>query len=229
MSKFILPFLFLLIITLPACKKDKELYRGYTFNFETDAQGWNAYYSDYPVGQENFYELFFGHSRLPAPLDITVKALKITGNNHSDDLLSLIYRKFEALEPNRVYAVSFSIDLASNVQTNIIGIGGAPDLALGAGGISFEPASSIDDQGLYRPNFSSALQSRQSNDTLKMLGTIGVGENITEYTLINRNNLQDPIYLSSNNKGELWLVIGTDSGFEGPTTLYYKTISVSLK
>ncbi len=231
MKKYLATALFALAcVSLVSCrKKDQEPVHQYRFQFNAGTHGWKAFFSDYPVGEETFFELEFAHQNLPAPLDPSVKALKISGNNHSDDLLSMITRKFEGLKPNTTYAVTFNVELASNVATNSIGIGGTPDLALGAGGLSYEPKSTVDEQDWYRPNFSSALQSRLSNDTLKMLGRIGVNDTTTDYTLINRNNGKDPVYITSNANGELWLLIGTDSGFEGPTTLYFKSIDIRFR
>lgn len=228
MSKLVVVLTFL--FALSSCsKKDKDTVKEYSFNFSNDTEGWQAYFSDYHVGKEDFYELSFAYSLLPEPLDTTVPALRISGNNHSDDLVSMIYRKFDGLQPNRTYAITFDIHLASNVSTNSFGIGGSPNLAIGAGGIPYAPTSTVDEEGLYRPNFSSALQSHLSNDTLKTLGTIGVGEDVTEYAMINRNNLNDPVKLTANSKGELWLMIGTDSGFEGITTLYYTSIKIKMQ
>jgi len=34
--------------------------------------------------------------------------------------------------------------------------------------------------------------------------------------------------VNANGRGELWLMVGTDSGFEGPTALYYQQINVTL-
>ena len=215
---------------MSSCKKDNQTdRRTLEFNFAQDAQGWEAYYSDYPVGSEDFYELDFTHAFLPTPLDQTTRAIKITGNNHSDDLLSLIVRKVDNLKPNRKYNVSFDIALASNVTSNSPGIGGSPDLELGVGGLSYKPENNIN-SGYHRPNFESLLQSRQSNDVLQSVGRIGVSDDFpAPFTLVNRNNLSQPISLRTNNQGELWLIIGTDSGFEGITTLYYKSIKVTLE
>jgi hypothetical protein len=38
-----------------------------------------------------------------------------------------------------------------------------------------------------------------------------------------------PNAVTANQFGELWLLIGTDSGFEGITSLYYQSISVTLR
>lgn len=201
----------------------------FEFNFASSMQNWESFFSDYPVGKEEFYELEFEHTRLPEPLVQNTKALKISGNNHSDDLFSAIVRKFENLKPNNTYSITFDIDLASNAPINAFGVGGSPDLALGAGGIKYAPENSVDDINHYRPNFESQLQSGQSNQVFKVLGTIGVSNEIpTPFMLINRNNLGDPINIQTNSNGEIWLMISTDSGFEATTTLYYKSITIKF-
>ena len=53
------------------------------------------------------------------------------------------------------------------------------------------------------------------------------GEDV-KYQLIKRTNSQTPFSAKANDKGELWLIVGTDSGFEGLTTLYYTQIKASL-
>jgi hypothetical protein len=199
----------------------------YTFEFAQDESGWDAFFSDYPEGEEEFYELEFQRTGLPAPLNNSTFALKLSGNNHSDDLMSLIYRKFEGLKPNTNYRVTFDIDMASITPSNSVGVGGSPDLAFGAGGISVAPSNTIDDQDHYRPNFE-GFQNGQSNNVFKMLGRIGVQENTTQWTMINRHNRNNPITLKSNEQGALWLMMGTDSSFESTTTLYFKKITIRI-
>ncbi|WP_103866568.1 hypothetical protein [Aquimarina sp. I32.4] len=206
----------------------------FNFSFEKSKEGWESIFSDYPLEGDTFYELKYERKKLPEPLDQNMDAIMISGNNHSDDLFSAVYRKFENLEPNTEYEVTFDIEIASNTSINAIGIGGSPDIALGVGGINYKPENIIDNQdslvSYKRPNFKSELQSSKSNEVFKVIGSVGVSEKIpTPFMLANRNNLKDPITLTTNGKGELWLMIATDSGFEGPTTLYYKSIKIQLK
>lgn len=229
MNRFtICTFLFMLIFA--SCKKGKEKdVKTFEFNFTQDTQGWESFFSEYPPGSESFYELEFSHSNLPVPLDANTRAIKVSGNNHSDDLLSLITRKIENLKPNTRYSVTFEVELASNVTTNSPGAGGSPDLAFGVGAVSANPENVIN-SGHYRPNFTSLLQSGQSNDILMSIGRIGVSDvHPAPFTLINRNNLSEPMQLRTNDKGEIWFMMGTDSGFEGITTLYYKSIKIRME
>jgi hypothetical protein len=60
-----------------------------------------------------------------------------------------------------------------------------------------------------------------------VLGDISVPYNTQGYALITRNNaVNAPFIARSNSNGEIWLIIGTDSAFEGITTLYYTRVNV---
>ena len=228
-STMILAALIMLCL-MPGCvNPDKpDSTKEYWYDFKDGTQGWTGLFADYPKDSTG-YNLNFGQAHLPLPLDTGIGAVILSGNNHSDDLLACMFRKIDNLIPNAAYQVTFKIELASNVATNSMGIGGTPDLALGAGGINYQPGTDLDSTDWYRPNFTSALQGFASNEVLQMLGTIGVTDTTTQYALITRDNISGPIELTTNEYGQLWLLIGTDSGFEGITTLYYKSIIIKLK
>src|SRR5215470_12652232 len=163
-EKSIIAVLFLPIIFL-SCKKNEPIYKEYKFDFNEGLQGWNILFSDYPIGDESDFELSIEHTRLPVPLDTSIRSIKVSGNNHSDDLLSMLYRKIDGLAPNATYRVGFNVDFASNACKSCAGAGGSPDLCLGAGAISFEPKTETSSGTVpyYRPNFSSEIQGCQSN------------------------------------------------------------------
>jgi len=216
---------------LNSCTKEVEVKPTikHTFTFNNGNENWVSLFSDYPVGKETSYELEFTNTFLPVPLDQNIKALKITGNNHSDDLFSAVYHKFDNLQPNKTYSIVVSIDIASNALIGGAGIGGDPNLSIGVGGVNYLPANIIDNSNYYRPNFISKLQSGQSNEVFKVIGNIGVSSSFpTPYKIINRNNIDSPITVTTNSLGELWLMIATDSGYEGTTTLYYKSIDIKI-
>lgn len=218
-----------LLVTGCTSEKDPQSEMEFHFTFENGNENWQSFFSDYPVGEEDFYELEFSNTVLPSPLNQNTRSLKVSGNNHSDDLFSGIFRKFENLQPNKSYSVLFDIDLASNALIGGVGIGGDPNLSLGAGGINNLPRNTIDDLHHYRPNFISKIQSGESNEVFKIIGKIGVSETYPPpYMMINRSNTGDPFTITTNEKGEFWLMIATDSGFEGITTLYYTSIKIVI-
>jgi len=61
-----------------------------------------------------------------------------------------------------------------------------------------------------------------------VIGHVGVAATTPQkYALIVRNNnSSNSVYATTDDRGDLWLIVGTESGFEGETTLYYTQIDV---
>lgn len=199
-----------------------------TWNFDSDSEGWSGAFSDYPEGQEDFYELDFAHAALPEELG-KGGALRLNGDNHSDDLFMYLTHRLEGLKPSASYTLEVEVDIATNAPSDCGGIGGSPgpSVHFKIGAAAREPESSLDDQGILRLNLDKGNQASDGAE-LKRVGDVG-------NTLV----CPDPLYqkktlalsgfvTSTAADGSLWLVVGTDSGFEGQTTLYYDRISVSL-
>jgi hypothetical protein len=152
----------------------------------------------------------------------------LSGNNGSDDLFMFIKKKLTGIKPNTVYNVLFNIQLASNAPTGAVGIGGAPgeSVILKAGVTLSEPLKILDDDLYYRMNIDKGNQLEAGEDMM-IIGNIGVAPNTTQYTTIFRNNNSgSPFQFTSDHSGEAWIIVGTDSGFEGKTTLYYTRIDI---
>jgi len=223
------PVIFLLLCL--GCSKDDNHQKViFSFQFLSDSEAWTGDFADYPAGEEDFYELLFEYSTLPAPLDETKGALKISGNNHSDDLFMFIKRKISGLNPEATYKVSFIIQFATNVADNQFGVGGSPGegVTIKAGATQIEPNKIPDiyDDSYYIMNIDKGNQIQGGIDMV----TVGDFSNDTSqniYTLKTVTN-QTPFQVMANENGELWLVVGTDSGFESTTTIYYNQIYVIL-
>lgn len=64
---------------------------------------------------------------------------------------------------------------------------------------------------------------------MQVLGTIGIPGEDFRYQLINCDNLQNPIEIATDSNGSLWVTVGTDSGFEGTTEVYYNSVEVVVR
>lgn len=231
MNRFLLIFFtFLFTGCSTASENDDPLI--YTFTFSNDTEQWTGGFADYPVGEEDFFNLEFGRSSLPSPLDKSRHALRIAGDNRSDDLFMFIKRKIDGLSPSANYSLRLEIELASDSPQDAVGIGGGPGTSvfLKAGAVTEEPVAVIIEEagfedGYYRMNIDRGNQS-QGGDDMPVIGDIAHSNETFEYTLIQRS--LENFTLQTNELGELWLVIGTDSGFEGRTTLYYSEIRAEL-
>ena len=201
-----------------------------SFDFSQSEEEWKADFVDLPSNDKDstFYELKYAYTNLPANL-ATQKAMMLSGNNHSDDLFMFIKRKVTGLNPNTSYKLVFEVELASNAPKGSVGIGGSPgeSVYLKAGASEIEPVKNV--QGdRYVLNIDKGNQG-VGGSSATVLGDISTPLTVTEYTLITRNNASpsgEPLIATTNSAGELWLLIGTDSGFEGTTTVYYTKINV---
>jgi hypothetical protein len=190
-------------------------------------QNWQADFADYPVGEESFYELKSERANLPAELKMNKKALLISGNNHSDDLFMYLKKKVTGLKANTIYKINFDLEFASNAAEGGFGIGGSPaeSVYVGVGATAMEPAKAKAADNYYRLNIKKINQSADGAD-MKVIGHVGNGTELTAYNLIKRTG---EVMAQTDAKGQLWLIVGTDSGFEGAKhyiILKYRFISM---
>ncbi len=237
--KKIIQIITIIIIVLQACKKtpkppviENPILLNYTF--ENDNEGWVYGYSDYPSTLSLndslvLYQMLYGHATLPASIVPAQKGLRIKGMNRSDDLFMYVKKNLSGLVPNTLYKITFEIEMASNAPTNAVGVGGAPGEAvtLKAGAKAYEPKNIKDNLNHYRLNIDKANQKDTGID-MQILGNIGVADDTKNYTLITRSS-PTPFSASTNSDGKIWIIIGTDSGYEGLTDLYYSNIKLKLE
>lgn len=203
----------------------------FDFSFETGAEGWTVGFADLPVDyDQSIYELDSEHSALPDRLEGS--GIYVQGHNRSDDLFMYLKRQVDGLQPSATYAVSASIDLATNVPLDVYGIGGHPGLSVyvKAGGSTEEPTASIGSNNHLRMNIDKGNQSR-SGSAMRVIGDVVHPDAIDiggEYRI--KTLASEPQFLSveTDSDGRVWLIVGTDSGFEGLTRLYYDRISFTL-
>ncbi len=211
-----------------------------TFDFRNGALGWQAGFADYPpsTDKDGFYQLKAELRSLPPELGVSGTGFYIQGNNHSDDLFMFMKRRLDPTDgmvAGQAYQVNFTLVFASNEQSGCVGIGGSPgdSVFLKAGASPGEPRALLDTSPLFsylRMNVDIGVQS-QGGVATSVTGTIGNGTPCDSapkpYISIQRTH-QHTTLVNANSRGELWLLVGTDSGFEGFTSLYYQRIDVTL-
>ncbi|MYF79129.1 MAG: PEP-CTERM sorting domain-containing protein [Chloroflexi bacterium] len=200
-----------------------------SFDFESDAQGWMVGFADLPVDYDNsIYELDHQHRTLPDGLEGS--GIYVQGHNRSDDLFVFLKRRVDGLKPNTTYAVSVSIDLATNVSAGLIGIGGSPgeSVFVKAGASTVEPLAKEDGNRYLRMNSDKGNQSR-GGESMVVLGNVAhPGVQKREYRIKALNNGGLHLSVTTDSEGAVWLIVGTDSGFEGLSGLYYDRIAYTL-
>lgn len=208
---------------------DNDAMLEFIYEFESGVDGWEGDFADYPVGEAESYELDFDHAALPEPLDEVEGAVRLSGTNMSDDLFMFMKKEVSGLEPNTVYRVDVSVQFASDVADNMVGVGGSPgeSVWIKAGVTAMEPVPEVDDMDYYRMNINKGGQSQGGTDMV-VLGDFSNDTDQDIYTLKTVSN-DEPLMVTSDNEGKVWLIVGTDSGFEATTTIYYNTIQFTFE
>jgi hypothetical protein len=211
-----------------------------TFDFNLGQLGWEADVADYGPDQEETISFVAELRNLPDELNSTRRGYFVSGRNASDDLFMFLKRRLtpdDGIEPNRTYRVSFTIVFASNAPSGCVGVGGAPgeSVYLKAGATNVEPLVIFDnDEDLFLMNVDKGNQA-QGGPAASLVGHIANGIpcasvpdlNNAPYVSLTRLHTHSTLVTASD-EGDIWLLIGTDSGYESTTALYYRTIQVRL-
>jgi hypothetical protein len=207
-----------------------------SFDFRAGRQGWEADFADYAPEMVEGLELDAGPRTLPPELGLQGPGFLLSGFNQSDDLYMSLSRRLTAadgIEPERAYSVELSIVFASAAPSGCPGIGGAPgeSVFMKAGAAPIEPEPFLDStDGHVRMNIDKGNQS-EGGLHASVFGDAANGlpcEPGSEMFVSLRREHRHLPAVSASAAGDLWLLVGSDSGFEGTTSLYYQRIEVKL-
>jgi hypothetical protein len=222
--------LLLPVLALSGCGSTKDGSLKFDFSFDKDTEGWTGDFTDLPFEFKHEYELEFEHADLPAGL--VGKGLKIGGQNNSDDLFMYVKKQLTGLKKDTTYVVKFKVNFATNAPAGAVGIGGPPGEAVWVkvGASHQEPVPVQDASGFIHLNLDKGSQNGGGKDAVQ-LGDVAkeVNEEFDVYELKTLDNFASPMEVTTDKDGNLWIFVGTDSGFEGKTVLYYNSIEVMLE
>lgn len=177
---------------------------------------------------DNFYE--YTHAVVDSPVEGNRRALEITGNNHSDDMFMGFYRQITGLEPNTAYIFKLNADIGTNVSSGMMGIGGSPgsSVYVKAGFVSEMPVTEVGEDGQIRlTNVDKGNQSQSGTD-MKVLSNIEKDSGDSSNAYENKN-IYGYFFVKTDSEGSIYFVMGTDSGFEGLTRLYYDNMHLTIR
>lgn len=196
------------------------------FDFEKDVNDFTSIFADYPAGDsvEKFYELRFG--RGDVPIDGASKGLYLSGNNHSDDLFMGCYRQLDGFEPGQLYTFLVTFQLATNVDGGLVGVGGSPgsSVVVKGGVVMEQPEVRLDGQNYYRLCLDKGNQMQDGVD-MTLLGDLEKTQ--TQYPgAYEWKRFFFQTQARADRQGRLWLILGTDSGFESTSTYFLDDITL---
>lgn len=203
------------------------------YDFRTSSHGFTHGFADYALHNMDSYQMNFDHSALPSELG-PGRGLLIEGHNRSDDLFMYIKREISGLEPAQHYTAKVVVEFASKYPEESMGIGGAPGASvyLKSGLVPDEPLSNIEDLStgelVMRMNIDIGSQS-VAGAHAQLLGNIAIeGYDDSQYRLLTRTNEAQEISFTSTPDGTIWFFVGTDSGYEGITSIYYTKVLLEI-
>ena len=226
-------------LTLAACNNDDyeapmlDISKPILINFEKSQYGFTPIFSDYPVStddqdNEEFYELSAKYEEMDGT---ETKAWMLRGNNHSDDLFMGVKSYIYGMKADTSYQVTLSTTFTSNIPSNCFGIGGAPgeSVYVKLAASTEEPKNeTIDD--MHRLNIDIGNQS-QSGTNGQTVGNVANGVDCMEdeqWKEIERST-ETKIDVQTDSLGGFWMMVGTDSGFEGLTYYYINSLTIKIE
>lgn len=214
-------------------KSVKSVTTTFMYNFDLSQEDWNGGFADCPIDND-IYNLLFSWKRAPGKLGGQYgKSLYITGDNHSDDLFMFVKKQVTGLTPNTTYQLNFNFDIINDVPEGLIGIGGSPgeSVFMKFGAVNYEPMAILNDtQTAWIMNIDKGNQSISGTDMLNIgnVANPNVDVNRPKYAAKNFDSytIGFDFQITTDENGSAWVIIGTDSGFEGTTEVYYDNVTV---
>ena len=203
-------------------------------DFAQGDEGWTSLFTNYPPGEEAFYEIDSGIRPVPSPLNGS--GFLLTANNHSDDINMHLVREVIGLVPGARYRASFRVTFATNVPSGCAGVGGSPGegVTVHAAASTERPRVASDRYGLslaegYQPvhEFDSWYRAFGIGDVAngRSCDTTPIDDS---YVLKTLTSAADHASVTADELGQAWLLVGTRSGFEATSALYYTRIEADL-
>jgi len=222
----------LLAVAMAAGCSDASKTLGFDYNFAQGPAGWVAGFADYPAANEDIFMLEADYRPLREPLDTSTSALFITGMNRSDDLW-MYYKAQAGLPADTSYRVTFDVEIATTAPSGCFGVGGAPGegVSVKAGVSLVEPDAVLDPAGYWRMNVDKGQQTNGGEAAI-VLGDLANSRScedgfVWEIKRLNSNG--QSLQITTDGTGSVWLFVGTDSGFESISALYYTRFQVSFE
>ena len=214
-----------------------------TYDFDDGQQGWTGFFTNYTVDESEGMDLVAEYQRAPQLPAIDQAAYVLGATNTSDDVKMLLKERVEGLEPNTTYAIAYEVTFGTNAASGCVGIGGAPGEAVTVLALAStdEPGAVVRETGgrdYYRLNAElKQIEDDFGGDDAAWLEAVIIGHianssddcGSAEYELKTVASEDNQWRVTTDADGAAWLIVGTRSGFEGRTVLYYTQINATME
>ncbi len=193
--------------------------QSYNATFPDGNDNWIEGYAGYPAKSEENYDINITWSQLP---DSSGFGLSFSGNNYSKQLFLFVKKHFENLHPNTTYRIIFNMDLYTNyIQNN------NENIFIKAGAMQEEPV--CNDYSMVETNIKKGDIGKQGLN-MNLLGNVAKkNNNDSNFEIINFQNYNNPFYVNTNDKGDLWITIGIEPQMQEMPDVYISTLRIIFR
>jgi len=212
------------MIVLSGCAAETKTLK---FMFESGNEGFEQIFADYHDDGNDLttYDMHWGKEK-PA-IEKASTALYIQGTNRSDDLFMGYFKKLTGLKSMTEYTFKIKFKIGTDAEAGSIGVGGSPaeSVYVKAGIVDKLPKIALDGQGVYRLNVDIGNQS-QGSANVKVVSNLAKPEGSKEGYVYKAMEVE--VNAKTDASGTVYLLIGTDSAFEGMTKYYLDDVTVMI-
>ena len=195
------------------------------FTFESGNEGFESIFADYHDDGNNLstYDMHWGKEK--PTIENASTALYLQGTNRSDDLFMGYFKKLTGLKSMTEYTFKIKFSIGTDAEAGSIGVGGSPaeSVYVKAGIVDKLPKIALDGQGVYRLNVDIGNQATGSQQ-VPVVGNFAKPEGSKEGYVYKAMEVE--VNAKTDASGTVYLLIGTDSAFEGMTKYYLDDVTV---
>ena len=221
---------FLLFIVGCSSEMDSQVDLLTAFDFESGDQEWDGGISDFPVGYEDsiYFQMNTEKVANSFALDGGSTGLNISGENPHGDLFYYFKRKISGLQPKKNYKLDFEFLVYAQLlkQPDQLSL---EELYLKIGAVNYQPELQ---EVLWRNSLDYKALNLDKGDVNSEGGQdmINVGS-IKDFTsevpeIISGNTFDMNFDIESNEDGDIWILIGVDSGIRSYLTFGLEALTV---
>jgi hypothetical protein len=202
-----------------------SLYR--QFRFDNDAEGFEPIFADYMLDSYGLdkYEMASDYKKIPVT-GAESYGLYIASHNRSDDIFMGYVKEISGLAANTAYTFQIDFRLATEVEGGGMGIGGSAgeSVYVKAGVTAEYPRLGTAPDGAERIlNVDTGIQARDGKDLI-VIGNVTKPDGSAGGFAFKEMSAE--CSATTDADGRAYLIIGTDSGFEGFTEYYLDDITL---
>ncbi len=202
--------------------------------FDTDVTEWFGGIADYPDSLEGKLDFQISQTSITSGyFSSDNNVLRVSAKNPHADLFYYIARKFDGLQANATYQISFTYELlVEAVDTSVEDF--TSDLYLKAGGVMNKPDVTVD-QNYYGPGVDNiALNFDKGEGTIDGTSTIYYISHINrsigpDHPILVQGETENEIIIQTNSNGEFWGVFGIDSKNDKELAFSFNTVIVFFR